>query len=118
MTASTQSALDKHRAALVEKIGDCCRGADPLCNGGCLVAEAAIKQRDHAPAYVAAAVELFTEGRRQGEVEGIRQMNQVRQDARALAIDECVQKLHALGFSYTSLEIRALKGLCGKAATT
>lgn len=47
--------------------------------------------------YVKCAAALVVEGRRQGRLVGI---------------NECVQKLAALGFSYTSHEVRALKALC------
>lgn len=57
---------EDERAALVGEIGDCCNGADPLCAGGCLVAEAATKRRG-GDQYVAYAVALFMEGRRQGK---------------------------------------------------
>src|SRR5690606_20685109 len=35
---------ESERARLVAEVGECCRGADPLCAAGCLV-EAALRQR-------------------------------------------------------------------------
>lgn len=35
---------ESERAALVAEVGDCCKGSDPLCAGGCLV-EKAIRKR-------------------------------------------------------------------------
>jgi len=35
---------ESERARLVGEVGECCRGADPMCAGGCLV-EAALRQR-------------------------------------------------------------------------
>ena len=35
---------ESERAKLVAEVGECCRGADPMCAAGCLV-EAALRQR-------------------------------------------------------------------------
>lgn len=40
---------ESERAARVADVGECCRGADPLCAGGCLV-EAALRKRAATPA--------------------------------------------------------------------
>lgn len=45
---------ESERAALVAEIGDCCKGADPLCAGRCLVEQAARKRAASPPESVSA----------------------------------------------------------------